>query len=195
MATTLQFPQSKQPVSCHICGDTTDYKLNPSCKRCGKAYCINHASKIDGLFCEQCMMAATVEETTVQKVEEVYDEETDSLRTVKHKPATQYKPSGPDWAFATKKIAELSEEELKLQYQYHKAMVSLLEVELTQKQVKKLTGLRLEEKKGKLEVKRETIVSQTTTRKQKKPLDLNALADQLKKAGITPEKLKELGLI
>lgn len=195
MATTLQFPPSKQPVSCHICGDTTDYKLNPSCKRCGKAYCINHTSKIDGLFCEQCMMAVSVEETTVQKVEEIYDEETDSLKTIKHKPATQYKPSGPDWTFATKKIAEISDEELKLQYQYHKAMVSLLEVELTTRLVKKQSGLRMIEHNGTTTVKRSTTVSQTTVRKQKKPLDLQALADQLKKAGITPEKLKELGLI
>lgn len=176
---------------CHICGDSTDYKLTRACVKCGQSYCTEHASKIDPTYCEHCFIDGTIVEDSFQRVTEEYDEETDTMVTVKSPIAHRIKLSGADWAFHTERISKQSDEELKLTLQFYKAAVSLMEMELVSRKVKAMVVSTVTEN-GRIGSRKITDTTIRKVTKVKKPVDLEALLNKMKSLGLTPEQIKSM---
>lgn len=185
----LQFPPSSH-IKCYICGDTTDYKLQHACHKCGQTYCTEHASKYDPLYCEHCVFSVSIVEEEYQRTEtkEDYDEETDTVNTVVIKSPVAHKTEifGADWVFLNNVIRLKTEDELKLMLKLYKAAVSAMEMELTCKQVKRITT----QHQSISGVRKVTETKTKKTTKAAKPIDLAQLAKMM--GSLTPEQVAAL---
>jgi hypothetical protein len=192
MATVVSIsdPDKKE---CHICHETTDYKL-ARCVGCKKWFCTDHPSKANLLYCEHCVIDVGVVEETFQRVEEVEDwnEETDTVvkSTIKSTPAKKISFEGADWTFMCGVIRNLTDEECGIQIQVMRGAVSLLEHELTQRKIRKTVVAR--DQNGNLISKRVTEVKSVKTSRIKKPIDLAAMAAKLKGLNLTKEQMEAL---
>lgn len=188
MSTTNVIPLSQNKDSCFICGDTTDFHIH-KCLGCGKYHCIQHASKADIQYCEQCVVDVTVTEETFQRVEETYDEEKDIVTKTTTGPSKKISFSGADWTFINNAIRTLSDEELKLHIQIYRAAVSSMEAELTQRKIKHMVVARIN---GQVVSRKTTEVKTVKHSKATKQLDLTQIAEQMKKMNLTPEQIKQI---
>lgn len=184
------------PKLCYIClGDLETYTPDQSvpirkCIRCGEHFCLAHVSKIDPSACERCVKDVVVSDTVFEKTETDWDAKKDRLVTHTQK-CRQVTLSGEDWVWLTRRIATLSDDELKSVIQYHKATVSAIEAELTERTIKRFQTNAVVPGQPQISVR--TVTTKTTTRvaKPKQP-DISKLASAIKTLGLSPEKLQEL---
>lgn len=179
---------SQNQDRCFACGDTTDYQLH-RCNGCKRLHCITHSSKVDIQYCEQCVMDVTVTEETFQRVEQTYNEETDTIETKTTGPSKKISFSGADWTFINAGIHTLSDEELKVHMQIYRAAVSLMESETLQRKIKQMVAVRIN---GSVISSKTTEIKTVKRTKVVKPLDLNAIAEQMRKLKLTPEQIKAI---
>jgi hypothetical protein len=179
---------------CYLCGDTTDYKIVRECLRCKKTFCSEHSSNIDPNHCVNCLHDATIVEDTFQRVTEEYDEDTDAIVTIKSPLARRIKLTGPDWAFLTEKINKQTDSDLRTTLQFYKAAVSLMEVELTTRTIKKMTHtvMPITDANGNVSYKKVVDTTVRKVTKVKKPVDLVELLEKMKKMGLSPEQIKTM---
>lgn len=187
----VEFPNNNKEVKCFLCGDTTDYKITRACVKCKQSFCLEHSSKIDPTYCEHCFIDGVLTEDTFQRVTEDYDEETDTVVTIKSPIARRIKLAGADWAYHTERICKQSDEELKLTLQFYKASVSLMEMELVSRKVKQ-TVQAITSEGGKIGSRKVTDTTVKKVTKVKKPVDLEALLNKMKAMGLTQEQIKSM---
>ena len=180
--------------TCAACDRKDETK---SCKRCSVIFCAHFASTTDNRYCANCMSDFRVQETIMEK-------KIDHLRpdgTVNFSRKYQAKPiqlMGNDWLFASKLIAEMSDEEIENSVEYHKANVSLMLMERESRKLEryhKLAGIKVtrtstesQEQREKREAK-EAKKRTTTKDKTPSPDDIVAMLTKLATAGYTPEQL------
>lgn len=168
---------------CWLC-DTTE-NIVGTCARCQKAYCQKDISRIDPIYCDECMRDVVIEETIITKVEGEWHEDTNTVTYDKFQ-SKLIKFRGIDWMFASKHIADLTDEELKPTLEYHRAFVYHLESEIVSRAINKRQQQVLP-----AGTKRIATVKQTTsiTRKRvAKIIDFDALVDMAMKLGLTDMK-------
>lgn len=184
------------PKLCYIClGNLQEYTPEPNipikrCIRCGKDFCLGHSSKFEPEACCNCVSQIEIIDTVFEKTETDWDAKKDRLVTHTQR-CRQIQLQGEDWVWNQKRISSLSDADLKLVIQYHKAVVSMIETELTERQVKKFQTNAVIPGQSGLSVTKTTQTKTTRTVKPKTP-DLNALAEAIKKLGLTPEQLKAI---
>lgn len=172
------------PTKCAFCDDTN---TNKKCIKCQRHYCILHTSKISPNLCQECFKGVQVLiEEHFTKETEVYNEATDSVRTVRQE-CRQVRMDGPDYVWYAVLIQHLSEQELTEVLEFHRFMVSQLENAKTVNLVKKLQKLREDDASPKLTVTTETRRVQKKSIKQTK-----SLREILEKQGIKGDLLEQM---
>lgn len=119
-------------------------ELRINCTRCDRPYCDKCASKVDPQFCENCLtdFQAVVKDQTYNGVEHIRiidpsGVKDDFIAAIPYK--TRYKQIsllGTDWLFYETAISNMSDTQLAAALQWHKAAVSEIEVEVTERKIK-----------------------------------------------------------
>jgi len=119
-------------------------ELRINCTRCDRPYCDKCASKTDPQFCTNCLtdFQAIIRDQTYNGVEHlrVIDprgEKEESVISIPYK--VKYKQIsllGTDWLFYETAIAGMSDTQLAASLQWHKAAVSEIEIEITERKIK-----------------------------------------------------------
>lgn len=170
------------------------------CEKCKELYCIHFTSVIDPRFCVGCLSKVEMTEQTIYKKSEHYNEDTDKLYTRTQK-ARQISFSGLDWLFYNRKISTLSDEELLLAIEYHRAIYNAMLYEREKRRIEHFH--RNKDRQIKIPISSGTVTSGATTTvkktkivrpKQDKPADvqLRAILEQMLKAGVKPETLVKM---
>src|SRR5882762_2906418 len=111
---------------CDVCSDecalTNDYeKKSRQCNRCNLYYCPHFASKIDFQFCQYCFHDLILEDSIIRRIEE-----TKSLSGKKIfqriMRARHLVFKGQDWMFAQARVVDMTDDELGVTIEYHKAI-------------------------------------------------------------------------
>lgn len=180
MATTTIPFGGTQTFICCFCPDSTPKQ----CLKCRRPFCPNHASRISPQFCQDCFVELTVIIDKYHKIEDEYDEETD---TVIHRSSSckRIRVDGPDWVFYTTAIHLLTDDELLTQLEFHRFMVSQLENTQDIRKVKKSQALQGQAQQYKITSTKST--TEIRRKREAKPVDLRV---KLRKQGI-PEALIE----
>lgn len=127
-------------------------ELSINCLRCDKPYCEKHVSKIDPRFCQECLKDVIIIQTNqlYNGVEEMlvidpHGERPDTVVKIPYK--TRYKQitlKGTDWLFAEIWIQSLSDTQLTVALQWHKAILTEIETAITEHKIKKARELALQ---------------------------------------------------
>lgn len=135
---TNGIPIPAQPT-CAYCEDTN---INKKCIKCQNFYCILHTSHISPNLCHGCFkgLQVIIDEHFTKTVE-VYNEATDTVRTVKSE-ARQVRLDGPDYVWYSVIIQQATDQELMEVLEFHKFMVSLIENQRDVRKVEKIQKLR-----------------------------------------------------
>lgn len=155
------------------------------CRKCGRPFCIMHANRFSPNFCKECFSNLAVIEGKFHRTfsEEVYVEETDSVKTVvTNESCKKYYIDGPDWPFLTTWIDTLSDDELRVVWNFHFFVMKTIEAENETRKVERQRKLREEGDKLPKLVTSKTTISKTT---QSKPVDTpDTIRAKLKKQGL-----------
>jgi hypothetical protein len=119
-------------------------ELRINCTRCDRPYCDKCASTTDPQFCCNCLtdFQAIIRDETYNGVEHIRvidpkGEKEDSVVSIPYR--TKYKQitlMGTDWLFYETAIANMSDTQLAAALQWHKAAVSEIEIEVTERKIK-----------------------------------------------------------
>jgi hypothetical protein len=119
-------------------------ELRINCTRCDRPYCDKCASRTDPQFCCNCLtdFQAIIKDETYRGVEHIRvidpsGGKEDSVVAIPYK--TRYKQItllGTDWLFYETAIANMSDTQLAAALQWHKAAVSEIEIEVTERKIK-----------------------------------------------------------
>ena len=170
------------------------------CIRCDKAFCSHFACTITPLeYCVNCMGNLELERKVVTTKIDVYDLETDTIKTYRRRPYRSIHINGDDWLFAQRRIGALSDVELELSIEFHREYLQLLAVEQDRRKAERLhkqsatklpppgimpTGTTSKTVK-------ETKVT-TTTKQNKKVDQVSMLFDQMLNAGMSLSEIQAL---
>ncbi len=124
-------------------------ELRVNCTKCDRPYCNNHSSGTDPQFCRDCCRDFQAIQTTQFKcgVQEmiVIDPSGQKEDTVVRLPYKekykQIRLLGTDWLFYETSIAAMTDNQLEAALQWHKAAVSEIEIEVTERKIKKAQAL------------------------------------------------------
>lgn len=187
---------------CAIClelSDLQNFEVKNLCLQCRKAYCSSHTSVVDNDYCDNCMRPQHVATTD----ERLIDED-----GVGHE-GRRINLTGEFWMSMTRDIRAMSDQELENHVISLRAAVREIEVirdyrkialahgenELEERRMGKLRGLRLvkDVRDGRLTAKQVINIKQrrgqAAARRAGTPKGIDALADQLRAAGVTREQL------
>jgi hypothetical protein len=166
------------------------------CIKCNLIYCVHFASSIDPAHCIECLSDISVTKEVITKTYEHYNEETDVTTSSKRR-ARSIKIAGMDWLFAQRKIYTLSDNELELAIEYHRAILDMMLKEREERRSKyahrfagvqipksALTGVSANEK---VEVKRTRVISST-----KKEAGASALMKSLLDSGMSIDQIMKM---
>ena len=119
-------------------------ELRINCTRCDRPYCDKCASTVDPQFCCNCLtdFQAVVKDQTFNGVEHIRvidptGQKDDFIAAIPYK--TRYKQislMGTDWLFYEAAISNMSDTQLAAALQWHKAAVSEIEIEVTERKIK-----------------------------------------------------------
>lgn len=120
-------------------------ELRINCTRCNRPYCDKCASKTDPQFCTECLtdFQVLITDETRNGIEHVrvidpMGEKPDGIVAIPYKAKyRQIKLMGTDWLFYETAIAGMSDDQLSAALQWHKAAVSEIEIEVTERRIKK----------------------------------------------------------
>lgn len=179
------------PLVCDACleANLTEPGNIQKCVVCNETYCIHSTSAIDAAHCKECLSDLTVEDIVITRTE--YSEKNKSVRSRK---ARQITLGGLHWLFTQRKIPMLNDDELGAAIEYHYATHNLLIAEREARRNKvahRNAGIKF--------IKPQSAASANpsfvkTPRQPKVALDpiaaqLKAMADMLKKHGLSPEQI------
>ena len=138
------------------------------------------------------MEDVTVKDDVFTRVETDYNEKTDTMTTTTAR-CRQISFAGADWVWHSKSIASMSDEDLKARFEYYRATVAQMELEITARRVKKsqqMYSIPGQPNTFTITTKRE--VKHTKTVKSSKSVNMDALANALKKLNLTKEQIAML---
>lgn len=128
--------------ACQECMDANDAEETVKlCEKCGVGFCSHFASEIDIKYCGNCMVDVNFSETIVVK-EQVFHNEKGAETHRRRQIAKLLKLSGSDWLFANKQIGTLTDEELCVTIEYHRAIANAMMLERETRKVEYLQKLR-----------------------------------------------------
>jgi hypothetical protein len=149
-------PNFKQDIEnlgtlCYLCianaapEEQQGKELRINCTRCDKPFCDKCASRTDPQFCRMCLTDFQVVQTNqlYNGVEEILiidpsGERPDTIARIPYKTRfKQIKLMGTDWLFYETAISAMSDSQLEVALQWHKAAVSEIEVEITEHKIRK----------------------------------------------------------
>lgn len=144
-------PTDSEPL-CYLCAESKrngeaikeSRELRINCTRCDRPYCENHASRIDPQFCKECCKDFSAEQNAFSKtsIEELLivdpsgEKPEKILRFPVKSHCKQIRLIGTDWMFYELSIAGMSDSQLENALQWHRAAVSEIELERTERRVK-----------------------------------------------------------
>lgn len=170
-----EIPEVKTP--CSICSNESVRK----CSKCNNDICASEISNMDLTQCINCSPSVEINVNKETKNETDYDEWTDEIKLHSYE-AKHVQVTGSKWLTATVAISQLSDSQLKNFIEFHKVLVSQLELELTTRKIKRTKAQLAAHPFG--TVKRRIVSTETTktkTVRTKKIIDpmeqLMALAD------------------
>lgn len=162
------------------------------CPKCDKPFCIHFSSKVDPQYCVDCMSDVSVQTDTVSKVYEHYNEQTDRIVRYSRR-AKRIKIEGQDFLFAQRRIKDMSDAELGMAIEYHRAIYQAMGLEAEERKVANL------HRNVNVSVIPSTQVTSTTTVKKsvktssdKGAAKISALLDSMKAGGMTNEQIAAL---
>lgn len=167
-------------ITCAFCVDGAE--SNPevkACMKCTKPFCAEHASRISPNFCKDCFAELAVVIDKYTKVEEEYDEKSDSVVTHKQS-CRRIRLDGPDFVWYSIAITLLTDEELKQVLEFHRYMVTLIESTSMIRTVKASQALA-----GQKQTRTITTSTTTEVKKTRKVKTQKSLRDVLIASGIT----------
>lgn len=127
-------PETLFQKVCNVCKEENLIKQTylATCGKCGEVYCVHFASTVDPSFCTGCCSDIVMTDQTIYKKTEHYNEETDKVYT-KSSRARQIQFSGLDWLFYQRQIDRLTDTELALAIEYHRAIYNSMMFERDQR--------------------------------------------------------------
>lgn len=180
-------PQLTQPTACHECSDITVY----TCPRCHKPTCVVCRSDFDPQYCRSCMADVQVKDEIHTRTETDWNEKTDTMTTTTSR-CRQLSFAGADWVWHSKRIATLSDADLKAQFEYHRATVAQMEMEITSRNVKRSQQAYSLPGRNTVTVSKKVQTSTVKTTRTTKAINLDAIAAALKKLNLSPEQIAVL---
>jgi hypothetical protein len=150
------------------------------------------ASKFDPAYCVHCMADIQVLDDTFTRTETEYNKKKDVMTVITSK-CRQISFAGADWVWHSKRIAELTDDELKSQFEYHRATVAQMELEIMTRNVKKAhQNYGLPGQHSSISVTRVSEVKKSKITKVEKSVNLTSLGIALQKLHLTPEQISQL---
>lgn len=116
-------------------------ELRIHCDKCFRSYGEKHASPLDSLLCEECLPANAFDVTHQDYVRAGVEQSKDSSGNITRRyyqtKCKQIILFGQDWLFAELHIHSMNQTQLEKAIEWHKAHVSLMEVEITRHKTEK----------------------------------------------------------
>ena len=168
------------------------------CIRCDKAFCSHFACTITPLeYCVNCMGNLELERKVVTTKIDVYDPETDTVKTYRRLPYRSIHINGDDWLFAQRRIGSLSDVELELSIEFHREYLQLLAVEQDRRKAERLhkasqVKLPLAMPTGTTSKTVRETKTTTTTKQNKKVDQLSMVFDQMLNSGMSLTEIQAL---
>lgn len=185
---------------CELCSEKnlTDIVSFNNCKECGRIYCLHFASNIDPAYCTECLHDVSIKEETIVKRQEHYNSQTEKVYTRTRK-ARRVSIGGLHWLFRSRKIHTLTDFELDLAIEYHRAILSEMLLERDQRRAEyahrnrgKGLPIILNPGESNTVTTEETTIKKTRIRQATKAdpaAMMQAAMEQLLKMGMTPEMI------
>lgn len=126
------------------------------CRKCNRPYCILHTSRISPNFCKECFSQLEVIENKFSRTFDDYDVKKDQV-ILRKETCNRWYMDGPDWPFLNLWIDGLTDEELKMLWNFHYFIMKTIEHENDVRKIEKNRQLQ--------SYKVPRLVSQTTTKK------------------------------
>jgi hypothetical protein len=95
--------------------------LKRDCPRCNLVYCPHYASKIDFQYCQYCFHDLVLEDSIIRRIEETKSLSGKKIFTRVMR-ARHLVFKGQDWMFAQARVVDMTDEELGVTIEYHKAI-------------------------------------------------------------------------
>jgi hypothetical protein len=199
--------QSIEETEKHISSNVCDVCLNDNllqkvgiayCPRCRFPYCMHYASKVDGQYCVDCMSEISMLKEVITKTyeHEHYDEEKDDVIVTKYsRRARRIEITGLDWLFAQRKIKDLTDAELDMSIEYHRALQSAMLLEAEERRNAKAhryAGVKVVIPTQSTTTTQATSKKTTVTSSTKQTAKLSALMQSLMQQGFTAEQLSSM---
>lgn len=188
----MKFSGDTIPV-CVNCDRNSKTKI---CKKCGIEYCKDFASKVDILFCANCISDITLKETIIEK--EVEHLRTDGSVSFSRKyQARRITMAGVDWLFHNKAIEDSTDLELDASIEYHASIKDLMLMERQSRQLERsrlLAGIKIvhSNRKSQHETERDANKKSKTKEKDITGDVLAKMLLTLMKSGMTLEQIQAL---
>ncbi len=170
------------------------------CASCETEYCRHHASAVDPGHCVECVSQVEVTESIIQKTE-LHTSPDGSSHVTRSRKARQIKVGGLHWLFIQRKIPTLSDAELTVAIEYHRALYDSLVYEREKRRIDMFH--RNAGKQFKLPVTTDgtTVTTTVTTKKSrttktvkqdKASANMQALIELLKAKGLSIDQIKAM---
>lgn len=118
-----EHPPNKVCTPCledNLIKQVTEFKV---CQRCLELFCMHGASRLDSQYCVSCCSDFKVEDTEETVIREVHNDQGD-VTSSKHFRLRHITLSGSDWLFHNRAINTLTDLELDLAVEYHRAILN-----------------------------------------------------------------------
>lgn len=168
-----------------------------TCVNCGELYCIHHASVVDPVHCSQCVDDVQMEEHEIHKVS-THHTPAGQVSTRSRK-ARQITIGGLHWLFAQRKIPTLTDDQLSLAIQYHRALYESLNYERDKRRIESFhrnSGVKFSTGSTTTSNSTSTVTRKTRSIKNVKPEvaaeNLAQIMQNLLKSGLSPADIKSL---
>jgi hypothetical protein len=135
--------EADKPLTAHELGKICDVctELNVvehvsilECHQCGEVYCTHFASTVDPAFCNECVKDVQMEKSVITRTTDHVNSSNGTITTRKQS-AIQIRFKGTDFLFHHRKIRTLSDIDLELAIEYHRATYATMIVERDLRQI------------------------------------------------------------
>ena len=133
-------PQETAVDQLQICVFNCMEQQTQKCRKCNRNFCVMHASRFSPNFCQDCFKNISIVEDKFSRTFEDYDLKKDKL-SIRRESCTRWYMDGPDWPFLNLWIDSLSDDELKIVWNFHFFVMKTIEVENETRKIEKARTL------------------------------------------------------
>jgi hypothetical protein len=128
-------------VEAIICSFNCSEQNIQRCRKCNRPFCVMHASRFSPNFCQDCFKNVSIVEDKFSRTFDDYDVKNDKV-VIRKESCTRWYIDGPDWPFLNLWIDNLSDDELRIIWNFHFFVMKTIEAENETRKIEKYRKLR-----------------------------------------------------